>query len=109
MNATDGGIRMSVDPAAAVTEAAKAGGYPLRIMAASMTPPTAAVQAGPDPDIPPMTMATRMVMTARAPRPRPMMASANRSSRSATPARSKMAPARTNMGMARSGYLAIPV
>ena len=39
-------------------------------MAATMTPPTAAVHAGPEPDIPPTIMATRMVITARAPRPR---------------------------------------
>ena len=77
-------------------------------MAWSMTPPTAAVQAGPEPEIPPMIMATRIVITASAPRPRPMMDSVNCSSRPATPALSKMAPASTNIGMASSGYLAIP-
>ncbi|OPY93119.1 MAG: hypothetical protein A4E73_00441 [Syntrophaceae bacterium PtaU1.Bin231] len=109
MKATEGGIRISVEPAAAVTLAAKDGGYPFLIMAPSMTPPTAAVQAGPEPEMPPITMATRIVMTARDPRPCPMMDAAKRSSRAATPDRSKMAPARTNIGTARSGYFAMPV
>gem|GEM_PF-4810311 len=108
MNATEGGIRISVDPAAAVTLAANPGAYPARIMAPSITPPTAAVHAGPEPEIPPMIMATRIVMTARDPRPVPIMDVVNRRSLEATPERSNIAPARTNMGMASRGYLAMP-
>ena len=42
MNATEGGIRMSVAAAAPTTLAENAGGYPARDMAAIITAPTAA-------------------------------------------------------------------
>jgi hypothetical protein len=70
--------------------------------------PTAAEVAGPEPEMPPITMATSTATEASAPRPAPTRAVANRTRRSATPVRSKTLPTRTNIGMAISGYLAMP-
>ena len=77
-------------------------------MAAIITPPTAAALAGPEPEMPPRNMATTMATRGSMPGPRPTMATAKFTSRSATPERSKMEPTSTNMGMASSGYLPRP-
>ena len=77
-------------------------------MLGAITPPTAAAIAGPEPEMPPIIMATTTAITASAPRPWPIMAVAKRTSFWATPERSKMVPAKTNMGMVSSGYLAMP-
>jgi hypothetical protein len=72
------------------------------------TCPTAALVAGPDPLMPPITIATSTETEASAPRPAPTSAVAKRTRRSATPVRSKTLPTRTNIGMAISGYFAMP-
>ena len=108
MNATDGGIRMSVAAAAPTTLAENEAGYPARDMAVIITPPTAAAQAGPEPEIPPKNIATTIATNGSMPGPRPTMATAKLTSRSATPERSKIEPTNTNMGMASSGYLPSP-
>ncbi|MNT67005.1 Uncharacterised protein [Achromobacter denitrificans] len=77
-------------------------------MAVIITAPTAAAQAGPDPEMPPRNMATAIDTSGSMPGPRPTMAIAKSTSRLATPDRSKMEPTSTNMGMASSGYLASP-
>ena len=77
-------------------------------MAVIITPPTAAAQAGPEPEMPPRNMATAMATSGSMPGPRPTMATAKFTSRSATPDRSKMEPTSTNMGMASSGYFPRP-
>lgn len=73
-----------------------------------MTAPTAAAQAGPDPEIPPRNIATKIEIRGSMPGPRPTMAVAKSTSRLATPERSKIEPTSTNMGMASRGYLARP-
>jgi len=73
------------------------------------TPPTAAEVAGPDPEMPPMIIATIIATVASAPRPAPTSAVAKRTSRSATPVRSNTEPTSTNIGMAINGYFAMPV
>ena len=73
-----------------------------------ITWPTAAEVAGPEPEMPPSTIATSTATEASAPRPAPTRAVAKRTSRSATPARSKTMPTSTNIGMAISGYFAMP-
>src|SRR5690606_40617173 len=85
MNAMDGGMRMSIAAAAPMTLAEKGAGYPARCMATSMTPPTAAAVAGPDPEMPPIIIATRMAIIGSMPGPRPKMDEAKVTSRSATP------------------------
>ncbi|MNK91196.1 hypothetical protein D3C87_1112830 [compost metagenome] len=77
-------------------------------MAVIMTAPTAAAQAGPEPEMPPRNMATAIDTSGSMPGPRPTMAMAKSTRRLATPERSKMDPTSTNMGMASSGYLARP-
>ena len=71
-----------------------------------MTPPTAAALAGPEPEMPPNTIATRMATTGSMPDERPTTATANVTMRCATPDRSKIEPTSTNIGSASSGYLA---
>jgi hypothetical protein len=73
-----------------------------------MTAPTAAAVAGPEPEIPPMNIATAIATSGSMPRPRPTMATAKSTSRAATPDRSNSVPTRTNMGRASSGYFAMP-
>lgn len=75
-------------------------------MTAIITPPTAAALAGPEPLMPPSTMATRIATVGSMPGPRPTQATANVTMRWATPERSKIEPTSTNMGSAKSGYLA---
>ena len=77
-------------------------------MAPIMMAPTAAAQAGPDPEMPPRNMATVMATTASMPGPLPVMDWARRTSLAATPERSKIEPTSTNMGMASNGYLPRP-
>ena len=77
-------------------------------MAAIMTPPTAAAVAGPEPEMPPMNIATPIVTSGSMPGPRPVIASAKWTSRKATPERSKIEPTSTNIGIASSGYLPRP-
>src|SRR5690554_4200664 len=108
MNAMEGGMRMSVAAPAPTMVAAYGPGYPTRFMAPIMTAPTAAAQAGPEPEMPPRNMATAMVTTGSMPGPRPTMLMAKFTNRDATPERSKMEPTSTNMGMANRGYLASP-
>src|SRR6185295_10976069 len=98
MQAMEGGIRMSVAAAAPMTLAENAGGYPALDIAAIITPPTAAAFAGPEPEIPPSTMATLIATSGSIPGPRPTQAIANVTMRCATPERSKIAPTSTNMG-----------
>ena len=78
-------------------------------MAGSITVATAAASAGPEPEMPPITMATRIATTPKLPRHVPTRALARWTRRAATPARSKITPARMNTGIASSGYLAMPV
>ena len=61
--------------------------------------------AGPEPEMPPRIMATRIAVAARPPRRGPTTEDAKRTMEAAMPARSKITPASTNMGMASSGYL----
>ena len=70
--------------------------------------PTAAEVAGPEPEMPPMIIATSTATEASAPRPAPTSAVANFTRRSATPVRSNTQPTSTNIGIAISGYFAIP-
>ena len=77
-------------------------------MALIMTAPTAAAQAGPDPEMPPRNMATIIATMGSMPGPRPTTAIARSTRRRATPERSKMEPTRTNMGIASKGYFARP-
>ncbi|CFM02779.1 Uncharacterised protein [Bordetella pertussis] len=77
-------------------------------MAAIITAPTAAAQAGPEPEIPPRNIATAIDTSGSMPGPRPTSATAKSTSRLATPERSKIEPTSTNMGIASSGYLARP-
>src|ERR1035437_3102544 len=95
MNAIDGGIRMSVDPAAAITLAEKGRGYPALIIDGSITAPTAAESAGPEPEIPPRIIATSTAVIASEPRLWPTTADAKGTILPATPARSKISPARS--------------
>src|SRR6476646_875396 len=107
MNAIDGGIRMSVAAAAPTTLAENAAGYPALAIAAIITPPTAAAVAGPEPEMPPSTIATRIATAGKVPGARPTQASAKVTMRRATPERSKIEPTRTNIGKASNGYLAM--
>ena len=59
--------------------------------------------------MPPMIIATIIATVASAPRPAPTSAVAKRTRRSATPVRSNTEPTSTNIGMAISGYFAMPV
>ena len=77
-------------------------------MAAIITPPTAAAFAGPEPEIPPRNIATKIATKGNIPGPLPTIATAKFTKRSATPERSKIEPTKTNIGMASSGYLAMP-
>ncbi|OQB99646.1 MAG: hypothetical protein BWX79_03079 [Alphaproteobacteria bacterium ADurb.Bin100] len=77
-------------------------------MAAIMTAPTAAALAGPEPEMPPRNIATTMATKGSMPGPRPTMATAKFTSRSATPERSKIEPTSTNIGIASNGYLPRP-
>ncbi len=72
-----------------------------------ITVATAAASAGPEPDMPPMIMHTRIATSASPPRRAPTTAWAKRTSRPATPERSKIIPVRMNSGSAMSGYLAM--
>src|SRR5690554_2355894 len=108
MKAIDGGMRISVAAPAPTMVAAYGAGYPARFMAPIMTAPTAAAQAGPEPEMPPRNIATAMVTSGSMPGARPTTATAKFTSRAATPERSKMEPTSTNMGMASSRYLASP-
>ena len=74
-----------------------------------ITMATAAASAGPDPEMPPRNMQTRIATIAGAPARLPTHTDTKRTRRSATPARSKIMPARMNTGSASSGYLAMPV
>ncbi len=56
--------------------------------------------------MPPRNMQTMIATTACAPRRGPTSAATNATSFAATPARSKIMPARMNTGSASSGYLA---
>src|SRR3546814_17617764 len=67
---------------------------------------TAAASAGPDPDMPPMIMQTRIATSARLPRRGPTTAWAKVTRRAATPERSKIPPVSTNIGMEINGELA---
>ncbi len=71
-----------------------------------MTIATAAASAGPEPEMPPRNMQTRMATTPCAPRRSPTSAETKATSFAATPTRSKIMPARMNTGSASSGYLA---
>ncbi|MCY1524955.1 hypothetical protein D9M68_599160 [compost metagenome] len=77
-------------------------------MAAIITAPTAAALAGPEPEMPPRNIATAIATSGSMPGPRPTMAMAKLTRRSATPERSKMEPTSTNIGIASSGYLPRP-
>ena len=55
--------------------------------------------------MPPRIIATMIAVAARPPRRGPTMDAANRTIDPAMPARSKMMPASTNIGMASNGYL----
>jgi hypothetical protein len=77
-------------------------------MAAIITAPTAAALAGPEPEMPPRNIATAMATSGSMPGPRPTIATAKFTSRSATPERSKIEPTSTNIGTASSGYLPRP-
>ena len=76
-------------------------------MLGSITIATAAASAGPEPLIPPMIRHTSTATSASPPCRAPISAWAKRTSRAATPARSKTSPARMNSGIAISGYLAM--
>jgi hypothetical protein len=66
-------------------------------MAAIITPPTAAALAGPEPEMPPMNMATAMATSGSMPGPRPTMAVAKLTSRAPRPSgRRSSPPARTS-------------
>ena len=73
-----------------------------------ITVATAAASAGPEPEMPPITMQTRIATTASPPFFAPTMEEAKVTSCFATPARSKISPARMKTGMASSGYFAMP-
>ncbi len=70
---------------------------------------TAAASAGPEPEMPPRNMHTSTATMAGPPARLPTSTDTKRTSRSATPARSKIMPARMKTGSASSGYLAMPV
>ena len=69
----------------------------------TMTPPTAAVVAGPEPEMAEKNMDASMVTIPRPPRMPPIMASATSTSRRESPPRSITIPARKNMGTAMRG------
>ena len=58
--------------------------------------------------MPPRNIATMIATSGSMPGPRPTIAIAKLTSRSATPERSKIEPTSTNIGIASSGYLPRP-
>ena len=77
-------------------------------MVGIMSPPTAAVVAGPEPEIAEKSMHARMVTWARPPRTLPTKQSATEMRRLLMPPFSMSAPASRNMGTAMKGNLSSP-
>jgi len=107
MKAIDGGIRISVEPAAAISPAENGFGLPARVIEGSITAATAAESAGP-------TQKCRRGSSHQHRRDRQAATALADDRRGKThdglrhPDRSKIIPASTNTGMAISGYLEMP-
>ena len=93
---------------AAVTAAVKSLGYPRSIMAGIRTPPTAAVSAIDEPEMPAKSMLVTTLTAASPPWMWPTMAEAKFTSRSDMPDSFIRLPAKMNRGAASKGKLSAP-
>ncbi len=93
---------------AAVTAAVKSRGYPRSIIAGINTPPTAAVSAIDEPEMPAKSMLVNTFTAASPPWMWPTMADAKSTSRSDMPDSFIRLPARMKRGAARRGKLSAP-
>src|SRR5512136_2337338 len=106
MKAIEGGMMMAMEPPDAMSADAKGFAYPRAAMAGIRMVPSAAVSAGPEPEIPAKKTQQTMATKASPPWTGPMSRLASRTSRSEMPTRSRMSPAMMKKGMARSWNLA---
>ena len=98
-----GGIMTPRVPPVATMAPAKPRGYLRSSRDGTIPPPTAAVVAGPEPELAEKNMDARMVTMPSPPRMPPIMASATSTSLRESPPRSMTIPARKNMGTAMRG------
>ena len=97
---------MAMEPPEATRAEAKGFAYPRAAMAGIRMVPSAAVSAGPEPEMPAKNTQQTMATSASPPWTGPMRRLARRTSRSEIPTRSRMSPAMMKNGMARSWNLA---
>ena len=98
-----GGMSTPSVPPVATMAAESGAGYLRLSMAGTMTPPTAAVVAGPDPEMAEKNMEANTLTMPSPPRTLPMTASATPTSLREIPPDSMTVPARKNIGTATSG------
>jgi len=104
----EGGMITPMEPPAATTAAAKAGGYPCRIMAGMTTAPMAAVSAAAEPEIPAKNMEATIHAQASPPGTQPTRLSEKSMSCREMPPVSMMDPASMNNGTARRSNESTP-
>src|SRR3990172_2634849 len=106
MKAMEGGMTMAIEPPEATSAEAKGFAYPRAAMAGIRMVPSAAVSAGPEPEMPAKNTQQTMATNASPPWTGPIRRLARRMRSSEIPARSSMSPAMMKNGMARSWNLA---